>query len=135
MAAPQTTVREWVFTAAQTDALLLTVGSTEKAIVTYVNATCANSNSVDVAVRIGFASGSTLPSITNNDLTGNAGVFFSHGAIARGGGAVAGPAAHGGALAVGALGEDIRITCSAPTGGSLRIVMQYRILVDQDQVG
>lgn len=119
------TTKEWSFASAQTDQAIVTVASTEFAFVTYAQAICSNSNTVDVSCRIGFAT-ATLPTLTNDSLTGAAGVFFSHAGIAKGGGAVA---ANGGqVIATGGAGEDIRITCSAATGGALRIVLTYRII-------
>jgi hypothetical protein len=119
------TTREWVFDAAQTDLPLVTLDADQRGVVMYFSITCANSNVVDVAARAGFAA-ATLPTVTLNSATGNLGVFFSHGGIARGGGAVA---ANGGAvIAVGALGDDIRLTNTVPTGGSIRVVMTYDVM-------
>lgn len=118
--------REWVFTTAQTNVALLTAGATEKIMAVYAKATCANSNTGDVSIRVGFAA-ATLPA--TSDTTGVSGVFMSHGGIGPGGGEVS---SMGGAiLAIGELGEDLRITCSEATGGSLRLVVAYRLLVDQ----
>jgi hypothetical protein len=110
---------EWVFTAAQTNLALFTVTAPNVGSCTYVDVTCANSNSVDVAVRLGFAS-TALPAITNDSAAGIPGMVFSHGGIARGGGAV--KANSGEAIATGAVGDDFLLTCTAPTGGSLRII-------------
>jgi hypothetical protein len=111
----------WSFATAQTDALLITVGATQRLAVLSVKATCANSNTGDVSVRLGFAT-ATLPTLTVDSLTGATGEFFSHGGIAHGGGAVDSDGALGG------LGEDLRLTCSAATGGSLRLSVKYRML-------
>ena len=118
------TTREWAFDAAQTDVALVSAGASDRLVVTYVNVTCATSNTVDVAVRIGFAT-ATLPTMTLNGATGQLGVFFSHGGIAKGGGAVA---ANGGEIiAAGLANEDIRLTNTVPTGGSMRVVMTYDV--------
>ena len=111
----------WSFATAQTDAKLIDVGATQRLLVVSAKATCANSNTGDVSVRLGFAT-ATLPTLTVDSLTGSAGEFFSHGGIAKGGGAVD---AEGG---MGAEGEDLRLTCSAATGGSLRITVKYRLM-------
>jgi len=117
-----TTTREWVFVSAQTDAQLVALASTERMVVTYGQATCANSNVGDVAVRVGFAT-ATMPTISNDSGTGSLGVFMSHPGIAHGGGMVV---ANGGApIAVGGPDEDLRITCSAATGGAVRLVLSY----------
>lgn len=116
--------REWVFDAAQTDFKLVDFDSTHRGVVTYGQITIANSATVDVSVRVGFAT-ATLPTITNNAAGGSAGVFMSHGGIAKGGGMVV---ANGGApIDTGDADEDLRITCSAPTGGTLRLVLSYWI--------
>jgi hypothetical protein len=117
--------KEWVFTAAQTDFQMEAVSANEQMIVSYCQVTCANSNTVDVAVRIGLAA-ATLPTITNDSATGNAGMVLSHPAIARGGGAVV---TNGGApITIGAAGADLRITLTVSTGGSTRVVISYRII-------
>lgn len=114
--------KEWVFEAAQTNVELQAFTAPEAGVVTYVDVTCANSNSVDVAVRIGFHA-TTLPTYTADSLTGIAGIVFSHGGIARGGGAVK---ANGGApITIGGAGDGLRMTCTAPTGGSVRILIGY----------
>lgn len=113
--------RTWRFTTAKDSALLIAAGATQRISVLSAKATCSNSNSADVSVRLGFAT-SALPSLTADDLTGSAGEFFSHGGIAKGGGAVDAEGALGG------LDEDLRCTCSAASGGDVRITVKYRIL-------
>lgn len=114
--------KSWVFTSAQTDTSLETVGGTNRMAVTYAAITCANSNAADVSVRIGFAA-TTLPAESTSGATG---MFFEHGGVAHGGGALA---ANGGEMiAVGDLGIPPRFTCSAPTGGSVRLVMSWTLL-------
>lgn len=116
--------KEWSFTTAQTDFELEDVPSTASMVVWYCQVTCANSNTVDVSVRIGLAT-ATLPTVTDNSATGGAGMVLSHGAIAKGGGAVV---ANGGSpITTGAADADLRITCSAATGGSLRVVISYHL--------
>jgi hypothetical protein len=110
---------EWVFTTAQTDALLLNVTSTERISILGVVAQNAKNTTVNVSCRIGFAT-TTLPTVTNNSLTGNAGVFFSFGGVAPGAGAVRA------IPAMGPIGVPVRITCAAATGGDFRPVITYR---------
>lgn len=117
-----TITTEWVFTAAQTDFQLVAVDATHRMVVTYAQATTAHSTGADVTVRLGLAT-ATLPTITNNSAAGGGGVFFSHGGIVPGGGAIA---ANGGApIVAGGADEELRITCSAATGGDLRIIVTY----------
>jgi len=119
------TTKSWVFTNAQTDFQMEAVDSTHAMIVYFVIATVAHSSSSDVAVRVGLAT-STLPAITNNSATGNIGMAFTHGGIAPGGGAVASLGGDS-PLVIGAADADLRITCSAATGGDLRVVVGYRM--------
>lgn len=117
-----TITKEWVFVTAQTDFKIEDVDATHRMVVTYAQATCSNSNTGDVSLRVGFAA-ATLPTITNDSATGGLGVFMSHPGIAKGGGMVV---ANGGApIETGAAGEDLRVTCSAATGGALRLVVSY----------
>lgn len=111
---PNVISRRDAYTAAQTDTALVTVAAGLKIVVTRVLLTCANSNSVDVSARVGFG--------TANTPTG-AGVVASHPGIAKGGGFNTGDGS--GILGVGADNEDLRLTCSVPTGGSIEVVTSY----------
>lgn len=118
---------EWSFATAQTDTNLLTIAANQHAECYYLQATAANSNTGDVSLRVGFAT-ATLPTLTVDSATGTTGMILSHGGIAKGGGAVV---SNGGApVAIGAANADLRITCSAATGGSIRVVAQIRIVSD-----
>ena len=118
------TNQAWRFDAAQTNAALVTVDSTHRVIVYGAFATCANANTVDVSLRIGFGA-STLPTITVNSTTGGTGVPISHPGIAKGGGFVW--SGGGEPIGAGAAGEDVLMTNSVPTGGALDITLAYRI--------
>ncbi len=67
-------------------------------------------NTVDVAVRLGFAATNT-PTTT--------GVYLSHPGIAAGGGI------REAGMVAGADGEDFILTSEVPTTGSIDIVMKY----------
>lgn len=119
-----TITKEWVFTAAQTNLVLETFDANHRGVVTYAQATCSNSNTGDVSLRVGFAA-SALPTISNDSATGGAGVFMSHPGIAKGGGMVV---ANGGEpISSAAAGDDLMVTCSAASGGSIRLVVSYWI--------
>lgn len=105
---------EAAFTAAQTDVALVTIGAGLKIVVTRAALVCANSNTVDVSARIGFGTANT-PTTT--------GVVLTHPGIAPGSGFASGSGA--GMLGVGADNEDLRITCSVPTTGSVRALISY----------
>jgi hypothetical protein len=89
------------YTAAQTNAAVVTIATGLKIVVTRCSVTADNANSVDVQVRIGFAT-ATTPTTT--------GVVEGNGS---------------GILGVGADDEDLRITSQVPTGGSIDVVVSY----------
>jgi hypothetical protein len=125
----QATTKEWTwdhtFTGAGTDVELEDLPDNHSMVVLYCQVTCANSNSVDVGIRAGFGEAS-LPAIVMNSAVGKTGVFLSHAAIARGGGAVV--ANGGAAVAISEPGQKLFVNLSvAPTGGQVRFVLTYRI--------
>lgn len=111
---PNAVTIEAAFTAAQTDTALVTVAGGLKIVVTEVEFICANSNTVDVVVRMGFGAANT-PTTT--------GVVLTHPGVPAGSGVVRGNGS--GILGVGADGEDLRITCGVPTSGSCRALITY----------
>jgi hypothetical protein len=103
---------------AQTDASLLTIAGGSKIVVTALSAICASSNSGAVAVRIGFGA-ATLGAASE---AGTAGILLE-GKYAASGGNQKGNGA--GILGIGGDGEDLRITCDDPAGGSLFVTFSY----------
>ncbi len=114
---PNVITRRDNYTSSQTDTALVSVSAGSKMVVTRVSVLASNANSVDVSVRIGFG--------TANTPTG-AGVVLSHPGVAKGSGVVEGSG--GAVLGVGADDEELRITCGAPTGGSIDVVTTYFII-------
>jgi hypothetical protein len=112
-------VEMWEFEVAQTDLAILTPPSDQYFQIVSATVTAANSNSVDVSARLAFAT-TTIPAYTPNSSSGVAGEFFSHGGIARGGGWT-----QAGGNAVGDVAQPVRLTCSAPTGGSIRVIISF----------
>lgn len=110
-------------TGAQTDdPLIAVVAAGTKIVVTGLQVSLDEAATVGVAVRIGFGTAS-VPALGASGADGVAGVVFYHPGLVPGGGAVVG---NGGAiLGVGADGEDLRITCEAPTSGTLGVVVYY----------
>lgn len=102
------------FTAAQTDAALITVAAGLRIVLTRCTVTADNANSVDVQARIGFGASTTPTGV---------GVVLSHPGIAAGSGLVEGNGC--GILGLGADGEDLRITSEVPTGGSIDVVITH----------
>ena len=105
---------EAAYTAAQTDTAIVTIAGGLKIVVTEIEALCDTANTVNVACRVGFGA-TTTPTTT--------GVVLTHPGISAGSGVVRGNG--GGILGVGADGEDLRITCTAPTTGSIRVLVSY----------
>ncbi len=102
------------YTAAQTDAAIISVSPGTKIAVLKVSVLADKANTVDVQARIGF--GATVTP------TG-AGVILTHPGIAAGSGVIEG---NGGSLiGVGADGEDLRITSEVPTTGSIDVLVTY----------
>ena len=111
---PNIVTIEAAYTAAQTDTALVTIGPGLKIVVTEAQVSCDAANTVTVAARVGFGTTST-PTTTGMVLT-HPGVPPG-GALARGSG-------HG-MVGVGADGEDLRVTCTVPTGGSVRVLTSF----------
>lgn len=107
---PNIITRRDNYTAAQTDTAIVSVAGGAKIVVVSVTVAADAANSVKPAVRLGFGA--------TNTPTG-AGTYLSHPGVPAGGGI-----REAGAVA-GADGEDWRITCAVPTGGSLDIVTKY----------
>ncbi len=108
---------------AQTNAALSpAVGSGNKLVLTRLTVKCSNANTVNVAVRVGFGT-ATIPSPT---LAGTSGIVFDDGGMAPGSGVTMGDGS--GALAIGALDEELRITCDSPTSGDIRVSYSYYLM-------
>ena len=111
---PNIVTIEAAYTAAQTDTAIVTISTGLKIVVTQIQFTCDNANTVDVGFRVGFGTANT-PTTT--------GVVLTHPGVAAGSGVSRGDGS--GIIGVGADNEDLRITCEAPTTGSCRILASY----------
>ena len=118
---PNIVTREWVATAAQTNDPIVTVATGLKIVVTMISAYVDNATTVDVGVRVGFAT-STLPTLPTDGNTADD-IVLSHPGIAAGSGVVVGNGA--GIIGVGADDEDLRVTSEVPTTGSLRVIVSF----------
>ncbi len=103
---------------AQTDAALLTISTGSKIVLTQLSVKMDVTNSVNVAVKIGFGT-STIAAAS---LAGTAGIVLE-GQFAASGGHQVGNGA--GIIAVGADNEDLRITSGSPTAGNIRVTYSY----------
>lgn len=104
---------------AQTDmALIGSISSGTKIVLTRLSAVCDNANSGDCAITIGFGATNTpVP-----DLDGTVGVVVN-GSFDGGAGITIGDGS--GMIAIGGDGEELRITCSDPVAGNIRVSYSY----------
>jgi hypothetical protein len=105
------------YTGAQSNAAIVTVGSGTRIVVTQAMILLSTPTTATPAVIVGFGTATTP--------TGD-GVIVGHPGLAGGGGVSRGDGS--GIITIGADGEDIRITCDAPTGGSVTILISYYLI-------
>jgi len=114
---------EYNTTGAQTDDDMLgAIGAGTIVVVTGITVAASNANTVNTSVRIGFGT-ATIPASGASGATAVSKVILSHPNIAAGSGIVKGNS--GGIVGIGGDGEELRITCSAPTTGSLYVQIDY----------
>lgn len=101
---------------AQTDAAIVTAAANVAIVVTKVSVMADNANTGDVSVRIGFGT-------ANTPAADAAQTLLFHPGIASGSGVVEGNGS--GIIGIGASGEDVRVTCEDPAGGSISIIVTY----------
>ena len=119
---PNIVSREYRATGAQTnDAIIDSVSVGTIIVITAIDVTADNANSVDVGVRIGFGT-STVPSEPSNGASVD-GMVLSHPGIPPGSGKVKGTGA--GVVGMGGSGEELRITNEVPTGGSIKVEVSF----------
>lgn len=122
---PNVIGREYMTTAAQTnDAIIENVPTNSRIVITAIDATLDGDTTVAVKVRIGFGS-SAVPTepTSGNSATG---MVLSHPDLKAGSGIAKGTGA--GILAIGGDGEELRITCDAPTSGQLTVMVHYYMI-------
>lgn len=102
------------YTAAQDDTAIVTVSAGTRIVLLGFFTRADNANTVDVGFYAGFAAANT-PTTT--------GVVDTHPGVAPGSGT---SVTMGGApIGIGGDGEDLRIDCEVPTGGSFRVIAKY----------
>lgn len=111
---PNIVTIEAAYTAAQTDTAIVTVATGTKIAVTQIQVVTDSANTAFPQVRVGFGTANT-PTTT--------GVLLTHPGLPAGGGVSRGDGS--GILGVGSDDADLRVTCGAPTGGSLRVLCSY----------
>jgi hypothetical protein len=114
---------EYYTTGAQTDDNILPAISTgTKYVITSITVAASAANTVNTSVRIGFGT-STIPTQGTSGADAVTKVILSHPNIPAGSGIVKGNGS--GIVGIGGDGEELRITCSAPTTGSLIVQVDY----------
>lgn len=113
----------YLTTGAQTDDnVLAAIASGTKYVITRISITLDEAATVGVAVRLGFGTASvpTLPT-SGSDAVDD--ILIYHPGLVPGGGITLGDGS--GILGVGGDGAELRITCEAPTSGSLVVSVSY----------
>jgi hypothetical protein len=114
---------EYYTTAAQTnDNVLPLISAGTKYVITGITVIANAANTVNVSVRIGFGA-SAVPTQGASGADAVTKVVLSHPNIPPGSGFSKGHA--GGIVGIGGDGEDLYITCSVPTTGSLIVQVDY----------
>lgn len=104
---------------AQTNAALVTVSAGTKIVVTQAYAVCDEATTAGTQIVLGLAA-ATLPARAH---TGVAGIVLAGDGHAAGGGISRGDGS--GVLAIGADGEDLRLTTEDPVGGACSVGYTY----------
>lgn len=118
---PNIRTREYRATTAKTDAAIITVSAGTKIVLTYLVVTFDEAGTTGTSVRIGFGA-ATLPGVPADGASAD-GIVLSHPGTIAGSGLPMGDGS--GIIGIGADGEDLRITCEAPTSGDLRVVVKW----------
>jgi hypothetical protein len=120
---PNIVSAEYITTASQTDdPVVAVVGAGTKIVVTQITVVASAANTVSPSVRIGFGTAS-VPTQGASGADGVAKVILSHPGVPAGSGIVKGTGV--GIVGIGGDNEDLRITCGAPTSGSLVVQVDY----------
>lgn len=120
---PNIVSAEYYTTAAQTDDNILpTISAGTIYVIIGITVTASADNTVNTSVRIGFGT-ANVPSQGSSGADAVSKVILSHPGIAPGSGIVKGNG--GGIIGIGGDGEELRITNSAPTSGSLIVQVDY----------
>ncbi len=93
-----------------------------KYVITRVTITLDEATTVGTGVRLGFGA-STVPALGASGADGVAGILVYHPGLVPGSGMQLGDGS--GILGVGGDGEELRITCDAPTSGTLVVSVSY----------
>lgn len=114
---------EYFTTGAQTnDNVLPLISAGTKYVITSITVTASAANTVNTSVRLGFGT-TGVPAQGTSGADAVTKVVLSHPNIPAGSGVVKGNGS--GIVGIGGDGEELYITCSAPTTGSLIVQVDY----------
>lgn len=116
---PTSTVREYMWTTAQTNDAVITVSSGTRIGVTGFQFTLDEATTVGVGIRCGFGTSTLTTAPTDGNGADN--TFLHHVGAVPGGGVNSPP----GMLAIGADDEDVRCTTEATTSGTGKLFVYY----------
>lgn len=119
---PNIVTAVYITTGAQTDDVVVAIAAGLKAVVTRITAITDEATTVGTACRVGFGA-STLPALGASGDAAVAGLLLYHPGMVPGTGVGIGDGS--GIIGAGADDEDIRITCEAPTSGTLSLSISY----------
>jgi hypothetical protein len=120
---PNVKAATYITTGAQTDdGVLAAISSGTKYVITRITITLDEAATVGVAIRLGFGT-STIPALGASGADGVDDIIVYHPGLVPGGGITIGDGS--GIIAVGADGAELRITCEAPTSGTLVVSVSY----------
>ena len=120
---PNVVTATYLTTGAQTDDnVLAAIAAGNKYVITRVTIALAVATTVAVGVRLGFGA-SVVPALPASAADAVAGILVYHPGMNPGSGIQMGDGS--GILGIGGDGEELRITCDAPTSGTLVISVSY----------
>lgn len=107
------------YTGAANDDPIVSVSAGSRIVVTGFVVVCSALNSVNVAFRLGFGL-AVVPAYNTAGLLATHPNCPASSGIGRGGGS--------GVLGAGADGEDVRFTCTVPTGGAVDVMLTWSVV-------
>lgn len=121
---PAVHTREWEVSAALTNIVLAPSATNQKYVVTEIGTHVGGSCTVNVSVRVGFATGN-LPA-TASGSAGDEGILLAASAMPPGTGMVRGTGA--GVIGVSNDSEALTVTTTVPTGGRAKVWATYFVV-------
>lgn len=121
---PNVTCKEFIAETAQSDTAIITPNANQKIVITSIEASLDADANVSVGLRVGFGEDSVPTQPADGESV--SGMALSHAGLTNGSCYVRGNGT--GIVAVGAASQSLRVSCSDPTGGQLRILVTYFVM-------